>query len=105
MQLQQLIINLVVNGIEATSIITDRKAPKWSFDPGRRTAEAYSSTSKILELGSIRPQPDRWFDPFFTTKPNGMGMGLLDQPLHRRRIPWRKPDGVVQNLRIEPCFD
>jgi C4-dicarboxylate-specific signal transduction histidine kinase len=73
-QLQQAILNLVVNGLEA---IAD--APN-----GVREIVCRSLSSDGQALVSIRDsgpgiplaQLDRLFEPFFTTKGNGMGMGL-----------------------------
>jgi signal transduction histidine kinase len=74
-QLQQVVLNLIMNGVEAMSPVADR--------------------SRLLRISSRREPPDsvlvavedsgtgldpaiveRMFDPFFTTKGSGMGMGL-----------------------------
>jgi signal transduction histidine kinase len=75
MQLQQLIINLVVNGIEATSIITDRKR-EVVVRSGVTNGRSVFIDVEDSGIGLDPASADRWFDPFFTTKPNGMGMGL-----------------------------
>ncbi|BBB97659.1 MULTISPECIES: PAS domain S-box protein [Bradyrhizobium] len=74
-QLQQVIINLVMNGIEAMDAVTDR------------TRELLIQSSKD-DLGHIQLavtdcgvgiaeiDADRVLDPFFTTKSSGLGMGL-----------------------------
>ena len=74
-QVQQVLLNLIMNGIEAMSAVTDR--PKALLI---RTAAADGSgiAVEVKDTGSgLDPAvADRIFDPFFTTKPNGLGMGL-----------------------------
>ncbi|WP_162299294.1 sensor histidine kinase [Microvirga ossetica] len=73
-QLQQVILNLVVNGIDAIADMPN----------GVREIACTSWASDGLAHVSIRDTgpgipPDRLeqlFEPFFTTKPEGMGMGL-----------------------------
>ena len=73
-QLQQVLLNLIINGIEAMAAVTDR--PRLLGVQSRMdqsgdvlVAVSDSGTGFGLEL-------DRVFNPFFTTKANGMGMGL-----------------------------
>ena len=73
-QLQQVLLNLIMNGIEAMAAVTDR--PRLLGVQSRidesgdvLVAVSDSGTGFGLEL-------DRVFNPFFTTKANGMGMGL-----------------------------
>ena len=74
-QLQQVIINLVVNGMEAMAAVTDR--PRELVIRSRRH-DADQVLIEVQDGGSgIDPEnADRLFNAFFTTKPNGMGMGL-----------------------------
>jgi PAS domain S-box-containing protein len=74
-QLQQVILNLVVNGVEATSSVTDRAR---EVQIRSRRHESDQALVLVLDSGiGIEPGTlDRIFDTFYTTKPQGMGMGL-----------------------------
>ena len=74
-QLQQVILNLIINGLEAIgkskkgtrelSVISDQ-------DADNKVRIAVSDSGEGLDS----PNLERVFDAFFTTKPDGMGMGL-----------------------------
>ena len=74
-QLQQVMINLVMNGIEAMQSTTDR--PRELVIQSRRD-EAYQVlvTVKDCGVGFSAENADKLFNAFFTTKSSGMGMGL-----------------------------
>jgi len=73
-QLQQVVLNLIMNGIEAMTTLTDEPRllqvksqivdPDWVHVAVRDSGTGFSS------------EPDHLFSPFYTTKPHGMGMGL-----------------------------
>jgi signal transduction histidine kinase len=69
------IINLVMNGIEAMQSVTDR--PRELVIRSRR-----DETQQVLVsvtdcgVGISAENADRLFNAFFTTKSSGMGMGL-----------------------------
>jgi PAS domain S-box-containing protein len=74
-QLQQVIINLIVNAVEAMDLVTGR--------PGdvvvRSRPEGAGQVLVAVEDSGIGIDPDdakRLFSAFYSTKPNGMGMGL-----------------------------
>jgi C4-dicarboxylate-specific signal transduction histidine kinase len=74
-QLQQVVINLVMNGIEAMELVRDRPrelAIRSSLD------EAHGMRLSVTDCGvGISAQDaDQLFKAFFTTKSGGMGMGL-----------------------------
>ena len=74
-QLRQVIINLVINGIEAMQAVTDR--PRELTIQSRPEGEhQVLLTVKDCGVGISAENAGRLFSPFFTTKPNGMGMGL-----------------------------
>jgi signal transduction histidine kinase len=74
-QLQQVIMNLLMNGIQAMSAVTDRHREL-------RIRSREHGSDQILvavEDSGIGIEPEhaaRLFNAFFTTKPEGMGMGL-----------------------------
>ena len=70
-QLQQVLLNLMLNGIEAM-----KGAPGEMVITSRQTASKDVVISVIDSGIGLPEQADRIFDAFFTTKPQGMGMGL-----------------------------
>jgi PAS domain S-box-containing protein len=74
-QLQQVIINLVMNGIEAMQSVTDR--PRELVIRSRQDEKQQVLVSVMdCGVGISAENADRLFNAFFTTKSNGMGMGL-----------------------------
>ena len=73
--LQQVILNLIVNAIEAMSSVTDR-ARRLSVKTDVHESDCILIT--VADEGpGINPQNmHRLFDALFTTKPHGLGMGL-----------------------------
>ena len=74
-QLQQVIINLVINGIEAMQAVTDRPR-ELTIQSCQDGATQVLVTVKDCGVGISAEKADRLFSAFFTTKPTGMGMGL-----------------------------
>jgi PAS domain S-box-containing protein len=74
-QLQQVIINLVMNGIEAMQPVTDR--PRELVIRSRQDETQHVLVSVAdCGVGISAENADRLFTAFFTTKSSGMGMGL-----------------------------
>ena len=74
-QLQQVIINLLVNGMEAMAPITDR--PREMVV--RSQLDGNGQVLVAVQDSGVGIDPDnakQLFNAFFTTKPSGMGMGL-----------------------------
>jgi PAS domain S-box-containing protein len=74
-QLQQVIINLVINGIEAMQSVTDRPR-ELAIRTHQNEAHRVLVTVKDCGVGISAQDADRLFNTFFTTKSAGMGMGL-----------------------------
>jgi signal transduction histidine kinase len=74
-QLQQVIMNLVMNGIEAMQPITDRTRELVIRSRQDETQQVLVSVTDC-GVGISAENAGRLFDAFFTTKSSGMGMGL-----------------------------
>jgi PAS domain S-box-containing protein len=74
-QLQQVILNLIINGIEAMQPVTDRPR-ELVIQTDREKVHQILVTVRDCGIGLVAQNADRLFDPFFTTKSGGMGMGL-----------------------------
>jgi PAS domain S-box-containing protein len=74
-QLQQVIINLVMNGIDAMQQVTDRPR-ELVIQSHQLEPHQVQVTVKDCGVGISAENVDRLFNPFFTTKTSGMGMGL-----------------------------
>jgi PAS domain S-box-containing protein len=74
-QLQQVMINLVMNGAEAMQSVTDRPREMVIRSAQDETEEVRVSVTDC-GVGISAENADRLFNPFFTTKSSGMGMGL-----------------------------
>ncbi|NLS06287.1 AAA family ATPase [Rhizobium sp. P32RR-XVIII] len=74
-QLQQVIINLVMNGIEAMKDVAD--SPRELVIASRSEASgAVEVAVKDAGIGLSGQGAERVFEPFYTTKAEGLGMGL-----------------------------
>jgi signal transduction histidine kinase len=74
-QLQQVILNLVVNAVEAMEAVTDRQRIL-QIRSEFGTADGILVTVQDSGPGIDPRAGSQIFDPFFTTKAHGMGMGL-----------------------------
>lgn len=75
-QLQQVVINLVMNGIEAMQPVTDR--PRELLIRSQRDADTGHAVLIVTDcgVGFAGETAERLFDAFFTTKSSGLGLGL-----------------------------
>jgi len=104
-QLQQVLLNLIMNGIEAMSTVSQH--PKvlaissQAADPGVVLVAVEDSGT-----GLDPETAGRIFEPFFTTKPEGMGMGLsicrsiIETHGGRLWVSPREPSGTVFRFTV-----
>jgi len=74
-QLQQVVLNLLMNAVDAMSASAEGTRElriSTSRDASDRVLVSVQDTGPGLHPNAV----DRLFEPFFTTKPEGMGMGL-----------------------------
>lgn len=96
-QLQQVLVNLIRNGMEAMEGV---EAPKVLAIHSRRGADGMVAV-EIRDHGEGIADPESVFEPFFTTKPDGMGMGLaicrsiVEAHDGRIRVTASQPTGTV----------
>jgi C4-dicarboxylate-specific signal transduction histidine kinase len=74
-QLQQVILNLIMNAVEAVSAVNDR-ARRLSISSDAVAGEYVVVCVQDNGFGIDEQHAARVFDAFFTTKDKGMGMGL-----------------------------
>jgi two-component system sensor kinase FixL len=98
-QLQQVLLNLIMNSIEAMQDVPHGK---------RRILISTSADNGIMEVrvrdygvGLPRENPDKIFDRFYSTKPDGMGMGLT---IVRSIVEAHGGDLGAENLEEGACF-
>ena len=74
-QLQQVILNLILNAVEAMSGI-DEGAREIQISTGREASNGVLVSVRDSGPGLAPASPEHLFEPFYTTKPSGLGMGL-----------------------------
>jgi PAS domain S-box-containing protein len=130
-QLQQVILNLIINAIEAISgevgegprdlLVSSQKVAEIQSELEKGTFEykALADAECTHVLIAVRDSGpgldpkglDRLFDAFYTTKPKGLGMGLAISrsiiEAHRGRL-WARanaPRGAVFQFTLPICYD
>jgi signal transduction histidine kinase len=74
-QLEQVVINLAINGIQAMATIADR-ARVLTIRTQRHDCDQVLAAVEDVGVGVKPGDLDQLFSTFYTTKPDGMGMGL-----------------------------
>jgi C4-dicarboxylate-specific signal transduction histidine kinase len=73
-QLQQILLNLIMNGVEAMTGVTNRPHILWIHSGLEESGDVLV---EVRDSGTgLGSEAGRLFTPFFTTKTKGMGMGL-----------------------------
>jgi signal transduction histidine kinase len=75
-QLRQVLLNLMMNAIEAMDSVTDRTRLLRITSDVIRVSTGVSITVEDVGPGIHPKDIERIFEPFYTTKSQGMGMGL-----------------------------
>jgi C4-dicarboxylate-specific signal transduction histidine kinase len=75
-QLQQVLLNLIVNAIEAMGAVENRPRRLLIRSEPQEEPAGVIVTVRDSGVGLDAHKRDRVFDAFFTTKPQGLGMGL-----------------------------
>ncbi|HKW48615.1 MAG TPA: ATP-binding protein, partial [Gemmatimonadaceae bacterium] len=95
-QLQQVIINLIINGVESMASVSGR--PRELFIRSEACGDRVAVEIQDSGVGVDMQHVDRLFEAFFTTKPRGMGMGLsISRSIiegHGGRL-WARPNADV----------
>ena len=114
-ELQQVLINLVLNALEATKPSPDNT--RCGDAPRLHVRTAHKGESILIEVADngvgIAPEHfARVFTPFFSTKPGGSGLGLglpISRSIVRRfggeliALPQSAAEGAVFQIRIPAC--
>jgi PAS domain S-box-containing protein len=100
-QLQQVLINLIMNAVDALRTCGDR--PREILIRSAKNSEGILVQVEDSGPGVRQEQADRIFEPFFTTKPQGIGIGLsISRSIvesHGGRL-WAAP-GELQGARFQ----
>src|SRR5258705_2579196 len=108
-QLQQVILNLILNGKEAMSGVQSNPR-ELLVSSGKGGSDEVVVAVRDSGNGLDPKNVDRIFDPFFTTKPGGMGLGLsISRTIieaHGGRL-WGTPNdgqGVTMQFTLPPSI-
>jgi PAS domain S-box-containing protein len=107
LQLQQVLVNLILNAVEAMSLVNghERRLTIAADFDGQEITVTVADTGNGIDPTQL----DRIFEPFFTTKSGGMGLGLsICRSIiegHGGRL-WasaRSPSGTTFHLLLLPA--
>jgi C4-dicarboxylate-specific signal transduction histidine kinase len=74
-QLQQVVMNLILNAMEAMNTVEERER-ELVITTERGAGDKVRVAIRDVGLGLDPQHAERMFGPFYTTKPSGLGMGL-----------------------------
>jgi signal transduction histidine kinase len=74
-ELQQVILNLIINAVEAMSGVSEGSR-ELLVDTGKAGSDGVLVAVRDSGPGLAPASLERLFDAFYTTKPGGLGMGL-----------------------------
>ncbi len=107
-QLQQVLLNLIINGIEAMSTVSDRQR-ELIIRSQRHEPDGVLVAVEDSGVGIEAQNTAQIFDAFFTTKPEGLGMGLsisrTTVEAHGGRL-WATPNdgqGATFKFTLQAC--
>ena len=93
-QIQQVLVNLCINGMDAMDSVTERRR---TLTLRTKLHDSSAIRVEVQDSGTGLEKPDRVFETFFTTKQHGMGMGLAISrsiiELHRGHL-WPQSDAT-----------
>ncbi|MEY2395949.1 MAG: hypothetical protein QOF94_2294, partial [Acidobacteriaceae bacterium] len=129
-QLQQVVLNLLVNAIEAVSGVSEGPRELWvgsqkvteipdEANEGKSFSESSAGAARTHVLIAVRDSGpgldpsalNRLFEAFYTTKPQGLGMGLLisrsivEAHGGRLLVKANAPRGAVFQFTLPICAD
>jgi PAS domain S-box-containing protein len=107
-QLQQVLINLLINGIEAMTDVTDKQR-SMSVLSHRQEGDQILVSVQDSGVGIDPENANRLFNAFYSTKHDGMGMGLsISRSIveaHGGRIWATNNDGLGATIQFTlPCY-
>ena len=106
-QLQQVLVNLIINAIEAMRDVGEEE--RELLISTRNEPDGVSVEVRDLGPGFAPAALERVFEAFYTTKPEGMGHGPIDLPLDhrsaRRPIMGEREPAPRRQLSIRPAGD
>jgi C4-dicarboxylate-specific signal transduction histidine kinase len=76
-QLQQVILNLIINAVQAMSSVSEGPR-ELLISTGRAEPDSVFVAVRDTGPGLAPAVLERLFEPFYTTKPSGLGLGLLN---------------------------
>jgi signal transduction histidine kinase len=109
-QLQQVVLNLIVNAVQAMGTV-EQGPRELSITTDRAEPSGVLVAVKDSGPGLAPASLERLFDPFYTTKPEGLGMGLsicrsiIEAHGGRLWVTANRPRGAIFNFTMPTHSD